>query len=127
MHHVAVVNSLGASVPTNDHHAGYYYNLTGHPPDQSFTTLGNDRTPFPDDWPYLGCVVGAKRPLNPQMPNVVTLPHKPSKLPYTRPGQFAARLGVEFDPLYVQGSREQPLRFQAPSLTLQGDVSPDRL
>jgi hypothetical protein len=29
-HHLALVNSVGATVNTNDHHAGYYYNLTGH-------------------------------------------------------------------------------------------------
>ncbi len=28
-HHLALINSVGASVNTNDHHAGYYYNLTG--------------------------------------------------------------------------------------------------
>ena len=33
-------------VNTNDHHAGYYYNLTGHVPDQTFLTLGNNRTPY---------------------------------------------------------------------------------
>ena len=46
-HHLAVVNSVGATVNTNDHHAGYYYNLTGHVPDASFRTLANDRTPRP--------------------------------------------------------------------------------
>jgi hypothetical protein len=28
-HHLALVNSVGTTVNTNDHHAGYYYNLTG--------------------------------------------------------------------------------------------------
>ena len=60
-HHLALINSVGATVNTNDHHAGYYHNLTGHEPDQSFRTLGNNRTPFPDDWPYMGTVVAAKR------------------------------------------------------------------
>ncbi len=41
---------------------GYYYNLTGHAPDQTFKQQGNDRRPYPDDWPYMGCVVGVKRP-----------------------------------------------------------------
>ena len=126
-HHLTVVNSVGATVNTNDHHAGYYYNLTGHVPDQSFQTLGNNRTPFPDDWPFMGTVVGAKRRPHEFLPNAITLPHKPSKAPYTRPGQFAARLGVEHDPLYVQGSLEQPLKFQAPALVLEGDVTADRL
>ena len=30
--------------------------------------------------------------------SLITLPHKPSKLPFTRPGQFAGRIGMEFDP-----------------------------
>ena len=126
-HHLAVVNSVGGTVNTNDHHAGYYYNLTGHVPDVSFRTLGNNRTPFPDDWPFMGSVVAAKRPSQSFLPNAITLPHMPSRKPYTRPGQFAARIGVEHDPLYVSGSYDQPLEFHAPALTLQGDVTPDRL
>ena len=121
-HHLAVVNSVRATVNTNDHHAGYYYNLTGHVPDLSFQTLGNNRTPMPDDWPYMGCVAAAKRPPHAYLPNAITLPHKPSKAPYTRPGQFAARLGVEHDPLYVHGSLDKPLKFQRPALVLEGDV-----
>jgi Protein of unknown function (DUF1501) len=126
-HHLAIVNSVAGSVNTNDHHAGYYYNLTGHVPDQTFLTLGNNRTPYPDDWPFIGTVVGAKRPARGHLPNAITLPQKPSKAPYTRPGQFAARLGVEYDPLYLQGDHDHPLAFRAPALTLSGDVSAARL
>ena len=126
-HHLAVVQSVGATVNTNDHHAGYYYNLTGHVPDQSFLSLGNNRTPMPDDWPYLGTVVASRRPAHPHLPNAITLPHKPSKAPYTRPGQFAGRLGVEHDPLYVEGDIDHPLEFRAPALVLNGDITADRL
>ena len=117
-HHLAVLNSVGASVNTNDHHAGYYYNLTGHVPDPTFLSLGNNRTPMPDDWPFMGTVVASRRPKHSFLPNAITLPHKPSKAPYTRPGQFAAKLGVEHDPLYLQGSVDEPLKFHAPSLEL---------
>jgi hypothetical protein len=126
-HHLAVVNSVGATVNTNDHHAGYYHNLTGHVPDQTFLTLGNNRTPRPDDWPSMASVVASRRPPHPDLPNTITLPHRPSKAPYTRPGQFAARLGVEHEPLYVHGEVDTPLRFQAPALTLGGDVTARRL
>lgn len=126
-HHLALVNSVGATVNTNDHHAGYYHNLTGHVPDQTFLSLGNNRTPFPDDWPFMGSVVASRRPVNPQLPNAITLPHMPSRKPYTRPGQFAAKLGIEHDPLYVNGSRENPLKFEAPALVLEGDATPERL
>jgi uncharacterized protein (DUF1501 family) len=126
-HRLAVVNSVGATVNTNDHHAGYYYNLTGHVPDPSFLALGNDRTPRAEDWPFMGCVVGSRRPAHPGLPNAITLPQKPSKAPYTRPGQFAARLGIEHDPLYVHGDLGKPLHFNAPALSLSGPVSPGRL
>ncbi len=126
-HHLALINSVGATVNTNDHHGGYYYNLTGHAPDPSFLSLGNNRTPFPDDWPYMGSVVASKRAPHPDLTNAITLPHKPSRAPYTRPGQFAARLGVEYDPLYVNGNVDKPLEFQAPALALQADVDVGRL
>jgi hypothetical protein len=126
-HRLTVVNSINGRVNTNDHHAGYYYNLTGHEPDSSFSTLGNDRTPYPDDWPYMGSVAAAKRPRHPTLPNAITLPHMPSRKPYTRPGQFAARLGVEYDPLYLEGRRETPLSFTAPSLQLQAGLDAARL
>lgn len=126
-HHLAVINSVGATVNTNDHHAGYYHNLTGHVPDQTFLIQGNNRTPYPDDWPFMGTVVAAKRPPHPYLTNAITLPHVEGAPAYTRPGQFAARLGTEFDPLYVHGSREEPLKFQAPSLALAADMTTNRL
>ncbi len=126
-HHLAVVRSVGGSVSTNDHHAGYYYNLTGQVPDATFLSQGNDRRPYADDWPFMGSVVGSRRPRSGSLPGTISLPHMPSKAPYTRPGQFAARLGVEFDPLYVNGSVDEPLKFQAPSLMLAGDVTRDQL
>jgi len=126
-HHLAVIQAVCGSVNTNDHHAGYYYNLTGHRADPTFLSLGNDRRPYADDWPFIGSVVANRRPKNRNLPGAITLPHKPSKAPYTRPGQFSARLGVESDPLYLHATIEEPLKFHAPSLTLAGDVTPARL
>ncbi len=126
-HNLAIVNSIGGSVSTNDHHAGYYYNLTGHIPDATFLSLGNNRTPYQTDWPYMGAVVASRRSPHPQLTNAITLPHIEGAPTYTRPGQFSARLGTQYDPLYVVGSREKPLSFQAPAITLEGDVSTARL
>lgn len=127
-HHLAVVNSLGhGDRGTGDHHAGYYYNLTGQAPDPSFRALLNDRKPLADDWPFIGSVVSAKRPLHPYLPQPITLPQKPGAPLYTRPGQFAARLGVQYDPVYVFGSRDKPTQFAAPALALEGNVSVERL
>jgi hypothetical protein len=126
-HHLAVINSVGATVNTNDHHAGYYYNLTGHVPDVTFRTQGNDRKPDVTDWPFIGSTVAFKRPPHPFLPSVITLPYKPGAPRHTRPGQFAGRLGLEYDPLYVLGNRDKPLQFTTPALELQGEVSVDRL
>jgi len=127
-HRFALVHGVSdGGQATGDHHAGYYYNLTGHPPDLTFKQQGNDRRPHADDWPFLGSVVGSRLPLHPKLPQVITLPHKPSKLPYTRPGQFAGRLGIEQDPFYLYGSFDEPLKFTAPTLTLERGVGAERM
>lgn len=127
-HHLAIVRSLGDhGRGTGDHHAGYYYNLTGRAPDRTFHQLLNARTPYPTDWPSLASVIALKRPNHPHLPSAITLPHKEGAPEYTRPGQFAARLGIEFDPVFVEGSRERPLDFVVPALNLGGNVSAERL
>jgi hypothetical protein len=127
-HHLAVVNSLGHyGRGTGDHHAGYYYNLTGHEPDPTFRQLLNNRKPLTSDWPFVGSVVAARRPPHPYLPQLITLPEKTGFPEYTRPGQFAARLGLEFDPVYVLGKFDKPLDFMVPELTLQGDIDGRRL
>ncbi len=105
-HHLAIVRSYGDhGRGTGDHHAGYYYNLTGHAPDPTFHRLLNARTPYPTDWPSMASTVAYKRPAHAFLPNAISLPHKEGAPEYTRPGQFAARLGLEFDPVFVDGSR----------------------
>ncbi len=127
-HHLAIVRSLGDhGRGTGDHHAGYYYNLTGHAPDNTFHRLLNARTPYPTDWPSMASVVAMKRPPHPSLPQVVTLPQKEGAPEYTRPGQFAARIGLEYDPVFVDGSREKAMEFTAPALKLQGEISANRL
>jgi uncharacterized protein (DUF1501 family) len=127
-HHLAVVRSVGdRGRGTGDHHAGYYYNLTGHAPDRTFHQLLNARTPYPTDWPSIASTVALKRPPHPFLPSAVTLPHKEGAPEYTRPGQFAARLGIEYDPVFVDGTRDRPLDFTVPALSLRGDVSADRM
>ncbi len=127
-HHLAVVRSLGDhGRGTGDHHAGYYYGLTGHAPDRTFHQLLNARTPYPTDWPSLASVVALKRPPHPHLPSAVTLPQKEDAPEYTRPGQFAARLGIEYDPVFVDGFRDRPLDFSVPALSLRGDIPAERL
>ena len=117
-----------ATVNTNDHHAGYYYNLTGHVPDRHVSApWATTARPIPTtglSWARWLPPGGRSRNKLPQRDHAAA--HARARKPYTRPGQFAARLGVEFDPLYLAGSREKPLKFQAPSLALQGRRRPRR-
>lgn len=127
-HHLAIIRSLGdRGRGTGDHHAGYYYNLTGHAPDQTFHRLLNARTPYPTDWPSMASVVAMKRPPHASLPQAITMPQKEGAPEYTRPGQFAARIGLEYDPVFVDSSREKPMEFTAPALRLQGEISSNRL
>ena len=127
-HHLAIVRSLGDHRRgTGDHHAGYYYNLTGHAPDRTFHQLLNARTPYPTDWPSMAAVTALKRPPHPFLPSAITLPQKEGAPEYTRPGQFAARLGIEYDPVFVDGSREKPLDFAVPALSLSGELTTERM
>ncbi|MFP6675659.1 MAG: DUF1501 domain-containing protein [Pirellulaceae bacterium] len=126
--HIAIVRSVtDYGRATGDHHAGYYYNLTGRPPDITFRTQGNDRRPQPDDWPFLGSIIGSQQPPHPSLPQIISLPHKPSKAPYTRPGQFAGRLGFQHDPFYLKNDPENPLQFLAPSLSIADGMTASRL
>ena len=124
-HHLAVVRSLGQQARgPNDHHPGFYYNLTGHPPGDSFP---NSRQPFPDDWPYIGCVVGAKRPPHPYLPQVITLSDEMGEPGARRPGQYAALLGRRHDPVYFIGTHEKPTEFQVPAMVLREPITVDRM
>jgi uncharacterized protein (DUF1501 family) len=75
----------------------------------------------------MGSVVACKRRPHPYLPSAITLPQKPGAPEYTRPGQFSARLGLQYDPLYVIGKLDKPMDFAVPALTLEGDVDARRL
>jgi len=123
MHHMAAVNSVDGTDPTNSHLA-YYYHLTGHSLDSSFVAMGGERRQQSGDWPFMGSVVSAKRRPHAFLPNAISLPWIPEGPPDIRAGQFAGRLGIQHDPLYVFGSLENPTKFQAPALVLDASTGP---
>jgi len=125
-HHLAVINSVDGTDPTNSH-LGYYYHLTGHPLDPQTINVPAERRQQRDDWPFIGSVVSAKRPQIGGLPNAISYPWIPEGSSDIRAGQMAGRLGIEHDPLYLTGSLESPLKFQAPALTLDGTTTVSRL
>ena len=125
-HHLAVINSIDATDPTNSH-LGYYYQLTGHALDPRTIGIVAERRQQRDDWPFIGSVVSAKLPQRGMLPNAISFPWVPESASDIRAGQFAGRLGIEHDPLYLTGTVESPLKFQAPALVLDSDFSTEKL
>ncbi|GDY10957.1 hypothetical protein LBMAG52_44450 [Planctomycetia bacterium] len=125
-HHLAIINSVDGTDPTNSH-LGYYYNLTGHKLDPRTIFIPGERRQQRDDWPFIGSVVSAKVPQRGMLPNAISYPWIPEGSEDIRAGQFAGKLGFEHDPLYLTGSLENPLNFQAPALTLDGSMTKEKL
>src|SRR5436190_15974583 len=75
-HHLALVNAVDGTDPTNSHLA-YYYHLTGHTLDPSFVTMGGARRQQASDWPFMGSVVSAKRRGHQLLPSAISLPWVP--------------------------------------------------
>ncbi|MBI3866294.1 MAG: DUF1501 domain-containing protein [Planctomycetia bacterium] len=99
--HLTLVRSLEMPGSENSHPWGYYYMLTGHPPDPARFPRG-DTKPRGDDWPFLGSVVSAKFPPTRELPTAVQLPWIWDLMindPYL--GGFAGRLGKVFDPFLI--------------------------
>jgi hypothetical protein len=129
-HRFAMVRSMGQrgrAVIGDNHHTGAYYYLTGSEPDASFGRLRLNRTPQPDDQPFLGAVVAYKRRGRDRMPPLVALPDKAHSAQYIRAGQFGGRIGAEYDPLWVQGNKDRPDEFTVPALELPAELSLSRL
>lgn len=125
-HHLAIVNSVDGTDPTNSH-LGYYYHLTGHKLDPDTIFVPGERRQQRDDWPFIGSVVSSKLPRRGALPNAISYPWTPDGPADIRAGQFAGRLGIEHDPLCLYGKVEEPLKFEAPALVLKGDLTADNL
>src|SRR5713101_7322094 len=83
-HHLALVRALEMPGVENSHPWGYYYMLTGHPPDPARYPRGDTR-PRSDDWPFLGSVVAAKHApprQNPITRSVMTTLPRAVQLPW---------------------------------------------
>ena len=62
------------------------------------------------------------------LPSAITLPQKEGAPEYTRPGQFAARLGIEYDPGVRGRHARTTARFRCAGAELcSGDIPADRL
>lgn len=120
-HRATIVRSMHHSV-NNAHAAAVYAALTGH--DRGEIGGGT----LPTDYPSPGSVVSMLRPSARPVPPQVTLPYitKEGAGGPPQPGFFGGLLGHAWDPLFVLKD-PNAADFGVPELTLQTDVSAQRL
>lgn len=121
MHRATIVRSMHHGV-NNSHAAAVYASLTGHDRGE----LGGGTQPT--DYPSAGSLVSLFRPPSVPVLSHVTLPYmtKEGAGGPPQPGFFGGFLGHARDPLFVL--RDPNAKdFEVPELTLQADISAQRL
>jgi hypothetical protein len=120
-HRSTVVRSMHHGV-NNAHAAAVYAALTGHDRGE----IGGGTRPT--DYPSPGSVMSMLRPPERPVPPQVTLPYitKEGAKGPPQPGFFGGFLGSAWDPLFVLNDPNAP-NFAIPELTLQTDISAQRL
>lgn len=121
MHLATVIRSMNHSV-NNSHAAAVYASLTGHDRGEQG---GGTR---PSDHPCLGGIMARLRPTAATVLPQVHLPYmtKEGAGGPPQPGFFGGFLGHSYDPLFVLQD-PSAADFRVPELTLQADVSNQRL
>ncbi len=121
VHRATVVRSMNHTV-NNSHAAAVYASLTGH--DRGEQGGGTK----PTDHPALGSIMARLRPTAANVVPHVCLPYitKEGAGGPPQPGFFGGILGHSFDPLFVLKDPNAP-DFRVPELTLQNEVTSDRL
>lgn len=121
MHRATVVRSMHHSV-NNSHGAAVYTALTGHDRGEVGGLASQN------DHPHMGAVLAKLRPSPPNVLSHVHLPFITQEGAGNppQPGFFAGFLGRAYDPLFVLNDPNAP-SFSVPELTLQSEVSGNRL
>ncbi|MFV0442018.1 MAG: DUF1501 domain-containing protein, partial [Planctomycetaceae bacterium] len=121
---LALVRSLTHDDPA--HLSSAHTILTGQLPP---VNKSDAEPPSDRDTPHLGSVVCRLQGSSRGLPGFVTMPwlaYHPAAPGGKAPGQNGGWLGKSFDPLLVEGD-PAAAGWQVPALTLQGDVTADRL
>lgn len=123
MHRSALIRSAHHSV-NNAHAMAVYTALTGHDRGDGNVAIGT----APNDYPAIGSVTGLMRPPNEPIVPFVSLPYitQEGRGGPPQPGFFGGLLGKGLDPLFVTKD-PNAADFSIPELSLQMDVSGDRL
>ena len=122
MHHVALIRSLTLGAEDDNHEIGHQKMLAGLKKRVAGAGIHDSRK----DWPSLGSVVSALKPVATGLPCSIHLPIRMHNQGMPFSGETAGMLGGKFDPWLVQGDPNQP-SFRVPDLMPLAGMTLDRI
>lgn len=122
MHHVALIRSLTLGAEDDNHEIGHQKMLAG----LKTRVPGADIHDSRRDWPSLGSVIAALRPVETGLPCSIHMPIRMTHQGQPFSGESAGMLGGRFDPWLVSGDPNDA-SFRVPDLMPMPGLTVDRI
>lgn len=122
MHHVALIRSLTLGAEDDNHEIGHQKMLAG----LKTRVVGAGIHDSRKDWPSLGSVVAALKPVASGLPCSIHLPVRMTNRGMPFSGESAGMLGGRYDPWILEGDPNSP-SFRVPDLMPLAGMTVDRI
>jgi len=122
MHHVALIRSLTLGAEDDNHEIGHQKMLAGLKTRVAGAAIHDSRK----DWPSLGSVVSALKPVATGLPCSIHLPIRMTNQGMPFSGESAGMLGGKYDPWLIAGDPNSP-SFRVPDLMPMAGMTLDRI
>lgn len=122
MHHVALIRSLTLGAEDDNHEIGHQKMLAG----LKTRVVGAGIHDSRKDWPSLGSVVAALKPVASGLPCSIHLPIRMTNAGMPFSGESAGMLGGKYDPWLLSGDPNSP-SFRVPDLMPMPGMTVDRI
>ena len=122
MHHVGLIRSLTLNAEDDNHEIGHQKMLAGLAKRIPGAGIHDSRR----DWPSLGSVIGALKPVDNGLPASIHMPIRMTNVGMPFSGESAGFLGGKYDPWHIAGDPNSP-GFRVPDLTPLPGLTLDRI
>ncbi|MCC2672208.1 MAG: hypothetical protein K0Q72_4680 [Armatimonadetes bacterium] len=122
MHHVALIRSLTLGAEDDNHEIGHQKMLAGLRKRIPGAGIHDSRR----DWPSLGSVISALKPVSSGLPCSLHLPIRMTNAGMPFSGESAGMLGGKYDPWLLSGDPNNP-SFRVPDLMPMAGMTVDRI
>jgi hypothetical protein len=122
MHHVALIRSLTLGAEDDNHEVGHQKMLAGLKKRVPGAGIHDSRR----DWPSLGSVIAALKPVDTGLPCSIHMPIRMTHQGMPFSGESAGMLGGKYDPWLISGDPNSP-SFRVPDLMPMAGMTLDRI